>query len=189
MVEPIGPLLVHMSPALVMGAVLILNLVMRRSRERAREAADSRHMALALSVELQSLHDAYKENLNLIAAGSHFLVSTRAAGAVFRASINRSVQVLDDAGLAPVIAAFSYQQRIEAYLSACTKPNGASAVLVLPKTPLQELKQRYVRGARSVQAALAALEPLTALPGAEPAAARAQPVETAAPRAALLATR
>lgn len=184
--EPIGPLLIHMSPALVMGALLILNLVMRRQRERAREVADARRMALALSVELQSLHDAYKENLNLIAAGSTFLISTRTAGAVFRASINRLLQTLDESGLAPVIAAFSYQQRIEAYLSACTKPNGPSAVLVLPKTPLQELKQRYVRGARSVQAALAVLERLAAMPDAGAVPARAPAAEA---RPALLSAR
>ena len=188
MIEPIGLLLIHMSPALVMGTVLIANLLMRRQRERAREAAEARRVALALSVELQSLLDSYRENLNLIAAGSTFLVSTRSAGAVYRASLNRLVSGLDESGLAPVIAAFSYQQRIESYLSACTKPNGPSAVLVLPKTPLQEVKQRYVRGARSVQLALAALEPLAA-PPAEPVPARSEVAEISARRPALAAIR
>ncbi len=188
MIEPIGLLLIHMSPALVMGTVLIVNLIMRRQRERLREAADGRRMALALSVELRSLLDSFNENLNLIAAGSSFLVSTRAAGALYRASLNRVVPGLDESGVAPVVAAFSYQQRIEAYLSACTKPNGPCGVHVLPKTPMQELKQRYVRGVRSVQLALAALEPLAAAP-AETVPARGQAVEAGAPQAALLAAR
>lgn len=168
MSEPFTALLLHMSPALVMGTLLLINLGARRGREQRREALDARRQATALATELASLRDSYNENLDLIAAGSPFLVSTRQSGAVYRATLARSIASLQEAALAPVVAAFAHQQRLESYLSACTKPNGAHGVTMLPRlTKLQELKRRYVEGIEAVEQALAALAP------PEPAAAEA----------------
>ncbi len=158
MLEPFGTLLIHMSPALLMGTLLLVNLATRRQREARREAAEAGRMDAALDVELRALLDCYDENLDLIAAGSPFLVSTRSAGPVYRGSLGRVLSNLDERALSPVVAAFARQQRIEAYLAACTRPNGPHGVHVLPRqTPMQELKLRYAEGCREVERALAAL--------------------------------
>ncbi len=160
MLEPLGPLLIHMSPALLMGTLLLINLTTRRQRERGRQTVEARRLAAALEVELRSLLDSYNENLDLIAAGSPFLVSTRSAGAMYRGNLGRLLSAFEAPVLAPVVAAFAHQQRIEAYLGACTKPNGTGGVRVLPRlTPLQELKRRYAEGCDEVGQALAALAP------------------------------
>ncbi len=160
MLESFGTLLIHMSPALIMGTLLLVNLTTRRQREARREAAEARRMAAALEVELHSLLDCYNENLDLIAAGAPFLVSTRSAGPVYRGSLGRVLSNLDERALSPVVAAFARQQRIEAYVAACTKPNGPHGVHVLPRqTPVQELKLRYAEGCREVERALTALAP------------------------------
>ena len=164
MLEPFGPLLIHMSPALLMGTLLLVNLTVRRGRDGRREAAEARRMAMALEVELRSLRDSYDENLNLIAAGSPFLVSTRGAGAMYRCNMGRLLTALNEAALAPVVTAFAHQQRLEAYLGASTKPNGPGGVRVLPRqTPLQELKRYYADGCRLIEAAISVLD------GVEPA--------------------
>ena len=160
MLEPLGPLLIHMSPALLMGTLLLVNLLTRKQREAGRQALESQRMAVALEVELRSLLDSYNENLDLIAAGSPFLVSTRSAGAMYRGNLGRALGALDAPALGAVVAAFAHQQRLEAYLGACTKPNGPHGVTILPRlTKLQELKVRYAEGCREVERALAALGP------------------------------
>ncbi len=168
MLEPMGTLLIHMSPALVMGALLLVNLATRRQSDVRRGTQDARRMRAALDVELRALLDAYTENLGLIAAGSPFLVSTRSVGAMYRGALGRVLATLDEPALAAVVAAFAHQQRVEAFLSACTRPNGGHGVLVLPRrTPMQEMKRRYADGCREVERALEALR----LPQAEPVVA------------------
>ena len=178
--ESFGVLLIHMSPALVMGTLLLVNLNMRRRKEARRENDDAQRMAVALEVELRSLRDAYEENLALIASGAAMLISTRQAGAVYRSGLVRVLTTLDGRALAPVVSAFAHQQRIEAYLAACTRPRGGHAVQVMPRmTPMQELKRRYVEGCREIDLALAALAPAEE-PGVEPMLA-ARPQAVAAP--------
>ncbi len=75
--------LLHMSPAFVIGGIFFLNQRAMRRRAQERQASESARLAAALVAELKALREWYDENLDLIARESDFLPSTRGAAGVY----------------------------------------------------------------------------------------------------------
>ncbi len=166
-----------MSPAFAIVGALVINHVLNRRYTEQRNAAEAVRLAAALAVELKTLRDIYNENLELLARDTGGLLSTRAATTVFRASIARLTMLMDEKAVAPVVTAFAHNERIEAALAVVAARRGKPDEL-----PLEDMKQRYVRGNRHVAAALIALAAI-----AEPAGVAVRPKQKAEAPVALLA--
>lgn len=167
-------LLLHMSPAFVIGMVFFLNHRSTRLRTQGRHAADSVRLAAALMAELRALRDCYSENLDLIARESSFLPSMRGAAGVYRSNLNRATILFDERTLDALVTAYAQNERIEACSAGLGKPGPRQKLRPRPtELRLQEMKQRYVSGYTTASAAIAALR-LVGQP-AEAAEAAARP--------------
>jgi hypothetical protein len=115
-------------------------------------------LAAIFRAELAALRAVYEDNLELIGQGAPYVLSARSMALVYRANIGRLAILLEAETVAAIAEAFALNERIEAFVAACTKPNGGAAYRTDVVTPLKQLRNQYVRGCERTAAAITALD-------------------------------
>ena len=129
--------------SVMLGAVLI-NHVTTHVRTEKRFALEACRLRGALGAELRSLQSLFAGNLKLLGRDPNYILSAKSSTLVYKGNLGRLTTLLDRPVIEQVVAIYAQNERIEAILTACAKPNaGGLAYRVSPSDNLQELKVMY----------------------------------------------
>ena len=129
-------------------------------RNSGQNARDAMRLASGLRAELQALLSLYEENLALIEQRAPYILSVRSGVNFYRGNVARLPAMLDHQTLASVVAAFSNNERVEAYLArASNTPNRGNVYQIKPRQPRVEVaRQNLARGTEVIKSAIGALD-------------------------------
>lgn len=155
--EPNSTLIISIAHVAVLLVITALNIGLTQIRFASASNRDARRLRLAIRTELTEVLQLYRSNTDQLARKDGVLLSIRPFLAIYRGSLNR-LNLLVDAEIPYVVAAYSMAESIEAIVAATAKANGtASYHLVNDETPTAELIAHYARGIDRTQHALVAL--------------------------------
>ena len=149
-----------LSYILVMICVVLTNHVTTHLRSEKRFALEACRLRGALGAELRSLQSLFAGNLDLLGRDSGYILSGKSSALVYKGNLGRLTTLLDRPIIEQVVAIYARNERIEAMLAACAKPNaGGLAYRVSPgEVDLRELKVMYEEALENIAAICEALE-------------------------------
>jgi hypothetical protein len=144
----------------VMIGVVLINHVTTHLRTEKRFALEASRLHGALGAELRSLQSLFAGNLNLLGRDANYILSGKSSALVYKGNLGRLTTLLDRPIIEQVVAIYAQNERIEAILGACAKPNaGGLAYRVSPgEVDLQELKVMYEEALKDIAVICEALE-------------------------------
>jgi hypothetical protein len=145
-------------PITIIGTVLVNRVLLQQWRHRSDAAA----VIKALQMELIALRELYEANLRSIGSEKTPLLSTRTGTSFYRANLGRITSLLDRETLTPVMAAFTYNENVEAYRAAIAQSTKRRASRSqLDEALFAETKEKCLVGIEQIRLALLALEALS----------------------------
>jgi hypothetical protein len=165
-------LLNHLMPLFAVATGVLISMVVNHWRTETRNAVDANRLRAALQVELSMLQAVYDENLRLLDTGHELLPSSRQMITLYRANLGR-IQLLNEAEIPAIVAAYGYNEVVESYLSATCKQLGQAYRVLTGETPVEAIRQRFLAGQAHIATALDAMQRVSGTPSAaaSPAAA------------------
>lgn len=150
--------LLRLVPLVGMAMIVSINLTAGHWRTERRSTREAARLVIALRAELEALRDFYQDNLELLAQNATCLLSARGCSVIYRGNVSRLPLLLDEQVLAPLVAAFAFNERLEARLAVCSKRGGGPAQRIEPEASLLiDLTPKYVQGCEAIELALQAL--------------------------------
>ena len=146
-------LLGHLMPLLSIATGVLISMIVNHRRTEARSAIDASRLRAALQVELAMLQAVYDDNLRLLESGHEFLPSCRQMASLYRANLSR-IQVLNEAEIPTIVAAYGYNEVVESYLCATCRQLGQTYRVLAGETPVDAITHRLRAGHAHIAAAL-----------------------------------
>lgn len=141
-------------------SVVLVNHVTTHVRTEKRFALEACRLHGALSAELRSLQSLFTGNLKLLERDPSYILSGKSSALMYKGNLGRLTTLLDRPIIEQVVAIYAQNERIEAILTACAKPNaGGLAYRVTPgEVDLQELKVMYEEAVKDISVICETLE-------------------------------
>jgi len=177
-------LLGHLMPLLSIATGVLISMIVNHRRIEARSAIDASRLRAALQVELAMLQAVYDDNLRLLESGHEFLPSCRQMASLYRANLSR-IQVLNEAEIPTIVAAYGYNEVVESYLCATCRQLGQTYRVLAGETPVDAITHRFRAGHAHIATALDVMSQVSGVRSA--AAAVASPSASAVASPPLLA--
>lgn len=153
---------------MVLATMTVVNIIIAQGRLTRTSARETRRLQVALATELSELLSLQTDNLKRLEEGKNFLLSSRACMTVYRGNLGRLI-VTPDAALGPLVSAYAQTERLEHFIAATAKANGAmSYKLIDNETPVTELIERFQSTVTAVETAIRAMELSTGNPRGRP---------------------